>query len=30
MDINELPKSKPKNAFFGKNKGGGGSQGRHW
>ncbi|XP_061342858.1 probable mediator of RNA polymerase II transcription subunit 26c [Gastrolobium bilobum] len=30
MDIHELPKSKPKNAFFGKNKGGGGSQGRHW
>ncbi|KAK6233493.1 hypothetical protein QUC31_005899 [Theobroma cacao] len=27
MDIHELPK--PKNAFFGKNKGGG-SQGRHW
>lgn len=30
MDIHELPKSKPKNAFFGKNKGSGGSQGRHW
>ncbi|RDY05873.1 putative mediator of RNA polymerase II transcription subunit 26c, partial [Mucuna pruriens] len=31
MDIHELPKSKPKNnVFFGKNKGGGGSQGRHW
>ncbi|TKY73875.1 mediator of RNA polymerase II transcription subunit 26c [Spatholobus suberectus] len=30
MDIHELPKSKPKNAFFGKNKGGGSSQGRHW
>ncbi|KAF7840063.1 putative mediator of RNA polymerase II transcription subunit 26c [Senna tora] len=28
MDIHEIPK--PKNAFFGKNKGGGGSQGRHW
>lgn len=30
MDIHELPKSKPKNGFFGKNKGSGGSQGRHW
>lgn len=30
MDIHEIPK--PKNAFFGKNKGGsgGGSHGRHW
>lgn len=31
MDIHELPKPKAKNAFFAKNKfGGGGSQGRHW
>ncbi|KAE9604144.1 hypothetical protein Lal_00001642 [Lupinus albus] len=30
MDIHELPKSKSKNTFFGKNKGSGGSQGRHW
>ena len=31
MDIHELPKSKSKNVFFAKNKGGGSSQGRqHW
>ncbi|OIV96994.1 hypothetical protein TanjilG_26771 [Lupinus angustifolius] len=30
MDIHELPKTKSKNTFFGKNKGSGGSQGRHW
>ncbi|XP_019435001.1 PREDICTED: probable mediator of RNA polymerase II transcription subunit 26c isoform X2 [Lupinus angustifolius] len=30
MDIHELPKSKSKNTFFGKNKGSAGSQGRHW
>lgn len=30
MDIHDLPKSKPKNGFFPKNKGGGGSQTRHW
>ncbi|KAI4317151.1 hypothetical protein L6164_025049 [Bauhinia variegata] len=30
MDIHDLPKPKNKNVFFGKNKGGGGSQGRHW
>ncbi|OIW20365.1 hypothetical protein TanjilG_09525 [Lupinus angustifolius] len=30
MDIHELPKSKSKNTFFGKNKGSGGSQGKHW
>ncbi|KAF7834188.1 putative mediator of RNA polymerase II transcription subunit 26c [Senna tora] len=30
MDIHDLPKPKSKNAFFPKNKGGGGSQGRHW
>lgn len=29
MDLHELPKPKPKNLFFGKNKGGS-SQGRHW
>lgn len=29
MDIHDLPKSKPKNGFFPKNKGGG-SQTRHW
>ncbi|KAL1326853.1 hypothetical protein HN51_036976 [Arachis hypogaea] len=30
MDLHELPKPKAKNVFFGKNKGGMGSQGRKW
>ncbi|MCI07947.1 putative mediator of RNA polymerase II transcription, partial [Trifolium medium] len=31
MDIHELPKSKAKNGYFPKNRGGGSSQGRqHW
>lgn len=31
MDIHELPKSKSKNGFFAKNRGGGSSHGRqHW
>ncbi|XP_031264200.1 probable mediator of RNA polymerase II transcription subunit 26c isoform X3 [Pistacia vera] len=30
MDIHEIPKAKPKNSFFGKNKSSGSQGGRHW